>query len=79
MPDIKIGDRVEVSSIVSDKRVIVGYLRKLDSNYYTIQSQRGYLKIIPMVGHSIKLAKKKIYKNKKRVLFQNLLEVLADN
>ena len=75
--NLNIGERVEITNN-KNKKKFIGYLRKIDNNYYTIQSQKGYLKILPILDHTIKIIKKKCYRNQQRVLFENILSSMIE-
>ncbi len=73
---VKIGQRVQLVSRVTGSLGITGYLRAIDNNFYTIQSQKGYLKMYPVETYELRLSTKKKRISPTKEKFKRLLQIL---
>ena len=73
---IDLGKRVRIVHRTTGSTKMTGYLRKITSDYYTIQSQKGYMKILPVDTYIMIQDNKKVKLDKNRRKFQLLLEML---
>ena len=73
---IDLGKRVRLIHRSTGSTKMTGYLRNITSDYYTIQSQKGYLKILPVDTYIMIQDNKKVKHDKNRLKFQLLLEML---